>query len=183
MPAVISFLRGINVGGHKKIKMAELRQLYVSLALDDVRSILQSGNVVFRTGETDFSKLQQRIEAGIQDGFGFEVRVILRGVEDFRDLIARHPFDDEQISQGGKISVVFLNSEPSDLALADLFDNNPGAEIIHAKATELYIYYGDGKAGSKLDNSRIERRLQTIASARNWNTCQRLLKLLDEYES
>ena len=50
MPVVVSFLRGINVGGHKKIKMADLRQLYVSLALDDVQSILQSGNVVFRTG-------------------------------------------------------------------------------------------------------------------------------------
>ena len=182
MPVLISFLRGINVGGHKKIKMADLRQLYVSLALDDVRSILQSGNVVFRTGERDLTRLRKRIEAGIQNGFGFEVRVILRGARDYRDLIARQPFDDEQLSQGGKISVVFLDSEPSDLALADLIDSNPGAEIIHANATELYIYYGDGKAGSKLDNSRVERRLQTIASARNWNTCLRLLKLLNEYE-
>ena len=95
MPVVISLLRGINVGGHKKIKMAELRQLYVSLALDDVQSILQSGNVVFRTGERDLTRLRKRIEAGIQNGFGFEVRVILRGARDYRDLIARHPFDDE----------------------------------------------------------------------------------------
>ena len=183
MPVVISFLRGINVGGHKKIKMADLRHVYKSLGLRDVRSVMQSGNVVFRTDERDLTRLRKRIEAGIQDSFGFEVRVILRGAEDYRDLIARHPFDDEQLSQGGKISVVFLDSEPSDLALADLIDSNPGAEIIHAQATELYIYYADGKAGSKLDNSRIERRLNTIASARNWNTCLRLLKLLDEYES
>ena len=183
MPVIISLLRGINVGGHKKTKMVDLRQLYVSLALGDVRSILQSGNVVFRTDESELQEVRRRIEAGIMHAFGFEVGVILRGVEDYRDLIARHPFDDEQLSLGGKISVVFLDSKPSDLALADLIESNPGAEIIHAKATELYIYYGDGKAGSKLDNSRIERRLQTIASARNWNTCQRLLKLLDEYES
>lgn len=183
MPLYVSFLRGINVGGHKKIKMADLRQLYASLGLREVRTILQSGNVVFRTDETNLRDVKRRIEAGILDAFGFEVSAILRSAKAFRDLNARQPFDDGQLSQGGKIAIVFLDEEPSEFALSELRDSNPGREIIHARGNELYIFYVDGMAGSKLNNKRIESTLKTTASARNWNTCQRLLKLLNEYES
>ena len=183
MPVVISLLRGINVGGHKKIKMSDLRQLYESLGLGDVRTILQSGNVVFRTDETNLRDVKRRIEAGILDAFGFEASVILRSAKAFRDLNARQPFDDGQLSQGGKIAIVFLDDEPSEFALSDLRDSNPGRETIQAHGNELYIFYADGMAGSKLNNKRIESTLKTTASARNWNTCQRLLKLLNEYES
>ena len=183
MPVVISFLRGINVGGHKKIRMAELRQLYASLGLRDVRSVLQSGNVVFRTDENDMRRVGRLIETGIADAFSFEVRAILRTAAAFRGMIARQPFNDEELSQGGKIAVVFLDEAASKEALADLREGNPGREIIHDLSNELYIFYADDMAGSKLNNKRIESTLKTTASARNWNTCQRLLKLLNEYES
>ncbi len=79
MPVIISLLRGINVGGRKKIKMAELRGLYSLLGLRDPRAILQSGNAIFKTDETDLALLQARIEGGIRDHFGFDARVMLRG--------------------------------------------------------------------------------------------------------
>ena len=183
MPLHISFLRGINVGGHNKIRMPDLRQLYESLGLGDVRTILQSGNVVFRTDENNLRDVRRRIEAGILDAFGFEVSAILRSAKEFRNLNARQPFDDGQLSQGGKIAIVFLDGEPSEDALSDLRDSNPGRETIQAHGNELYIFYADGMAGSKLNNKRIESTLKTTASARNWNTCQRLLKLLNEYET
>lgn len=182
MSVVISFLRGINVGGHKKMKMAELRGLYTSLGLHDTRTILQSGNAIFITDETDLAPVQAKIEGGIHDEFGFDVRVILRGAADFRSIVDRHPFTAEQLSEPRKIAVVLLSGAPSLEAVEYLRENNPGREIICADGQELFVFYTDGQARSRLDNKRIERALGLQSTARNWNTCQRLLKLLDEYE-
>ena len=71
MPIVISLIRGINVGGHKKIKMADLRDLFSSLRMRQVRTLLQSGNAIFDTDETDLALLKQQLEAGIREHFGF----------------------------------------------------------------------------------------------------------------
>ncbi|MCY4018312.1 MAG: DUF1697 domain-containing protein [Chloroflexi bacterium] len=182
MPVLISFLRGINVGGHKKIKMADLRGLYTSLGLRDARTILQSGNAVFQTEETDLALVQAKIEEGIRDQFGFDVSVMLRGTADFRSIFDRHPFTVEQGSETKKMVVVFLTSCPSLADVDKLRASNPGREFIHADGSELFVFYTDGQARSKLDNNRIERALGLGSTARNWNTCQRLLKLLDEYE-
>ena len=183
MPVVISFLRGINVGGHKKIKMADLRRLYADLGLADARTILQSGNAIFRTAETDHANLQAKIEAGIRAQFGFDVAVILRGPAQFRSIFDRHPFSAAQQREAKKIAVVFLSGCPSNDDVDKLRANNPGREIIHVDGSELFVFYTDGQARSKLDNSRIERALRLQSSARNWNTCQKLLKLLDEYDA
>jgi len=182
MPVIISLLRGINVGGRKKIKMAELRGLYSLLGLRDPRTILQSGNAIFKTDETDLALLQARIEAGIRDQFGFDARVILRGAADFRAIFDRHPFTEEQGSELKKMIVVFLTGCPSLAEVEQLRASNPGREFIQADGSEIFIFYTDGQARSKLDNNRIERALGLAATARNWNTCQRLLKLLEEYE-
>ena len=182
MPVVISFLRGINVGGHKKIKMAELRELYTSLGLRDTRTILQSGNAIFQTDETDLAVVQDKIEEGIRDHFGFDVRVMLRGTADFRSIFDRHPFTAEQGNEAKKMVVVFLSACPRLDDVDKLRANNPGREFMHASGSELFVFYTDGQARSNLDNNRIERALGLQYTARNWNTCQRLLKLLDEYE-
>ncbi len=183
MPVVISFLRGINVGGHKKIKMADLRGLYAALGLSDARTILQSGNAIFRTEETDHALLQAKIEAGIRAQFGFDARVILRGTAQFRSIFDRHPFSEEQQNQARKIAVVFLSGCPSPGDVDKLRAKNPGREFIHSDGSELFVFYTDGQARSKLDNKRIEKALSLQSSARNWNTCHRLLKLLDEYDA
>ena len=179
MPTIIALIRGINVGGHKKIKMAELRELFTALGLRQVRTVLQSGNAVFATDETDLAQLQQRLEAGIRERFGFEARVILRAAEDFKAALARHPFSAAQLERGKHAMIVFLSAEPEPAAVAALRGDNPGREMIQAAGKALYIFYTDGAARSKLDNKRVERALNVVSSARNWNTCGRLLKLLD----
>ena len=80
MPIWIALLRGINVGGHKKIKMADLRQLFDSLGLRDTRTVLQSGNAVFHAPETESARLKTLLENGIRDAFGVDVKVMLRTV-------------------------------------------------------------------------------------------------------
>ena len=178
MPTIIALLRGINVGGHKKIKMADLRELFTALGLRRVTTVLQSGNAVFATDETDLAQLQKRLEAGIRERFGFEARVMLRAAGDFKAALARHPFTAAQLDRGSHAMIVFLSAEPAPAAIEALRANNPGREMIRSAGNALYIFYTDGAARSKLDNKRIERALNVVSSARNWNTCQRLLKLL-----
>jgi len=183
MSVAVSFLRGINVGGHKKIKMADLRELYASLGFRNVRTLLQTGNVIFETEETDLALVKERLETGIYAAFGFDVQVIMRSPAVFKTIFNRQPFTDEQLEEPRKIAVVFLPDAPSLEAVEDLRKNNPGREFIGADGSELFIFYTDGQARSKLDNSRIERALGLHSTVRNWNTCNRILKLLAEFEA
>ncbi|HKJ01227.1 MAG TPA: DUF1697 domain-containing protein, partial [Longimicrobiales bacterium] len=114
----ISLLRGINVGGHKKIRMAELRALYSSLGFDPVRSYIQSGNVVFRGGRGGGPALSRKIEKAIADHFGFAVPVILRTAAEMAVVVEKNPF----LAEGAdptKLHVTFLAEAASDEALAD----------------------------------------------------------------
>ena len=183
MPLLISFIRGINVGGHKKIKMADLRDLYRDLGFRNPRTLLQSGNVIFEAADADLAAVGARIEAGIRGHFGFEAQALLRTPEAFRAALADHPFSAEQRERGSHAMIVFLSGAPAERALATLRENNPGREVIFAAADALYVFYTDGVARSKLDTKRIETTLGVAASARNWNTCGRLLKLLRELEA
>ena len=181
MPHLISFLRGINVGGRKKIKMADLRDLYVDLGFHNPRTLLQSGNVLFEAA-ADSAAVGARIEAGIQRRFGFEAQALLRTPESFRAALSLHPFTAAQLERGSHAMIVFLSGAPDERAVRALRENNRGRETISAAADALYVFYTDGVARSKLDTKRIETSLTVVASARNWNTCQRLLKLLRELE-
>ncbi|MDE2638046.1 MAG: DUF1697 domain-containing protein [Chloroflexota bacterium] len=180
MTLAVSLLRGINVGGRNKIRMADLRELYVSLGMKNVRSLLQSGNVIFETALTDLTSVKLELEAGIHSAFGLDIQVLLRSSGNFEDIIARHPFSAEQLNEPRKAAVVFLSDAPESPAVDALSESNPGREVIHAAGCELYIFYTDGMARSKLDNKRIESRLGLIATARNWNTCIKLQRLLAE---
>ena len=183
MTIAVSFLRGINVGGRNKIRMADLRELYVNLGMTNVRSLLQSGNVIFATERTDVTSVKLELQAGIRSAFGLDIQVLLRSSEDFENIVIRHPFSAVQLGEPRKAAVVFLSDAPDSLAFDALRESNPGREVIHAAGRELYIFYTDGMARSKLDNKRIESRLGLIASARNWNTCFKLQRLLAETQA
>lgn len=180
MTIAISLLRGINVGGRNKIRMADLRQLYADLGMTNVRSLLQSGNVIFATSKADLTSVKLELEEGIRSALGLDIQVLLRSSEQFEDIIARHPFSAEQLNEPRKAAVVFLSDAPVSSAVDALRESNPGREVIHAAERELYVFYTDGMARSKLDNNRIESRLGLIATARNWNTCTKLQRLLAE---
>lgn len=182
MPLFISLLRGINVGGRKKIKMADLRALYLELGFQNPRTLLQSGNVIFEAADAELAELGARIEAGISQRFGFEAGALLRRPETFRATLADHPFSAEQLERGSHAMIVFLSGAPAERDVGALVAKNPGREAISASGAALYVFYTDGVARSKLDTKRIESTLGVLASARNWNTCQRLLKLLRELE-
>src|SRR5271166_158926 len=111
MTVVISMLRGVNVGGHNKIKMDALRDLYKSLGLRDAQTYVQSGNVAFKTDAEGLASLAKRIEDAIERKFGFRPGVTLRTAADLRDVIARNPFAKRRDVDPGKLIVTFLAAE------------------------------------------------------------------------
>src|SRR6202045_4645165 len=112
MTVIISMLRGVNVGGHNKIKMDALRALYESIKLREAQTYVQSGNVILRTDERDIARLAKRIEDGIVRKLGFRPDVILRTATEMREVIARNPFAKRHGIEPGKLLVIFLGSDP-----------------------------------------------------------------------
>lgn len=182
MPVLISMLRGVNLGAHKRIKMDELRAVYKSLKLEDPQTYVQSGNVIFRTKEKSLPKLAKKIQDAIEKKFEFRPEVILRTVDEMRKAIAVSPFADRPDLEPGKILVTFLAAAPpKDVHGAfDRFKDYP--EEVHLKGFELYIYFPNGAGRSKLPWSSLEKLLKVTGTARNLNSARKMLEMAEELE-
>ena len=183
MAVYISLIRGINVGGHKIIKMAALRALYDSMGLAGAQTLLQSGNVVFSADNPDPADLARQIKAGIEKSFGFPADVILRTAGEWEAVIRRNPFRKEAEIAPSKTAVMFLSGPPGTAAQESLENAHSGPEKIHFAGQELYLYYPDGMGRSKLTNVFIERHLGLTGTARNWNTVMKLAHMADGFSA
>lgn len=182
MPVVISLLRGVNVGGHNKIKMDALRDLYVSLKLRDPQTYVQSGNVVFDAGNRDLAQLGRRIEQAIERTFGFRCDVIVRTASELRDVVARNPFASRAGIEPSKLAVTFLAGEPSAEARGKLLAIKTDPEELRIDGRELYTYFPNGMARPKLSWPVVERTLAIPGTSRNWNTVTKLLEMAEDRE-
>jgi len=176
MNTYISLLRGINVGGNKKIGMSALAKAYEELGFKDVRTYIQSGNVIFKSKVENVPELAGIIEEKIKNTFGFEVRVIVRTIEDFRQIIESNPFKNDDLS---KLNVAFLSDAPQVVPAAGIDKMKDDAEKYFIYGKEIYIYYHNGVARSKISNSLFEKTLKVIATTRNWNTVNKLYELAE----
>lgn len=183
MPVVISMLRGVNVGGHNKIRMEELRRLYESLGLLAPQTYIQSGNVIFRTEKRDLLSLTKRIEDGIERNFGFRPAVIVRTASQLRDAIAGNPFATRPDLDPRKLLVSFLAGDPDAEARRKVLAMKVEPEELRMAGCELYIYFHNGMARTKLSMPLIERTLTFPGTGRNWNTVRKLLEIAEELES
>ena len=174
MPTFISLFRGINVGGHHKIKMTELKKLYEALGLKDVRTYIQSGNVVFTSDAPDITQVQQQLEESVAQTFGFHVEIITRTADELQDIIAKNPFQGQQNKESPRILVMFLATIPDNTAQENLLKTYGGPEEIIFSGKEVFLYYTDGIGRSKLSNNFLEKKLKTAGTARNWNTILQL---------
>ena len=182
MPAVVTMLRGVNVGGHNQIKMEDLRALCESLGLRDATTYIQSGNVVFRAKERDLAHLAERIGDSILKRCGFLPGVVARTAANLRDAVARNPFPARAASDPGRLLVIFLAAAPDPEALAKTLKINVGPEEIRFDGRELYIYYPNGQGQSKLTLPLVEKTLKTSGTGRNWNTVIKLLEMAERLE-
>ena len=182
MAVVISMLRGVNVGGKRKIKMEALRALYESLGLRDAQTLLQSGNVVFRTERKDLVALTKKIESAIERKFGFHSDVILRTSAELRGVIAGNPFAERADRDASKLLVSFLVSDPGPEARANVLRIKTEPEELRIDGREVYIYFPNGMARPKLSMAVVERTLKTLWTGRNWNTVRKLLEMAEGLE-
>lgn len=174
----IALFRGINVGGHNKLPMAELRDELESLELENVQTYIQSGNVVFQALDQGDGALEDEIAAHIEATHGFRPRVLVLDAQDLRSAMDANPFP-EADAEPKTVHLYFLAGRPSDPNLAALEDLRSASERFELADRVLYLYTPDGYGTSSLASS-IERHLGVEVTARNWRTVSKLREMADD---
>ena len=177
MPTHISLLRGINVSGQKTIRMADLKNLYDALGFSDVRTYVQSGNVVFAAANPDPAALAASIEAHIRQTFGFDVSVFIRSAQDFQGLLKANPFLNGRSEDPAKLHVTFVYAPPAATRLSALEKPAAGNDEFLVAGREIFLFCPDGYGRTKLSNTFFEKKLGVPATTRNWNTINALLQM------
>jgi len=180
MPIYISMLRGINVGGHKRIKMDRLRESFEALGFERVKTYIQSGNVVFQAGKISISGLSGKIEERILSDFGFSVSVISRTSDEMGKLIADNPFLKERGIDLEKLHVTFLSAAPAPAALKKLADLTVAPDRFHCFGKQIYFHLPNGVSGSVLMKSPVDRVLAVVPTTRNWRTVNQLYAMCQD---
>ena len=176
METFVALLRGVNVGGKRKLPMTELRSLFSSLGFEDVVTYIQSGNVVFRAPTGDAAELSTRLEQRIAEATGLDVAVLLRTPAELAGIASDNPFLDDGADLS-KLHIVFLEREPAEDAAARLDPQRSPPDELSLRGAEIFLRLPNGSGRSKLTLEYFERVLGTRATARNWNTLTRLLEL------
>ncbi|HEV2637364.1 MAG TPA: DUF1697 domain-containing protein [Actinocrinis sp.] len=175
----VALLRGINVGGTNTVDMADLRILLGGLGCGNVRTHLNSGNVIFTSGGSDSAALARKIEAALAAEYGFSIRTLVRSREDLKDVVKRNPMAELAAAEPAKFTAVFFSGWPKQEAMDEIDPAEYAPDRCELVGRVLYAYFPDGLAESKLTRQFLEKRLdQEVATARNWNTLLALLSLM-----
>lgn len=175
MPTYVSLLRAVNLGAKNKVPMAELRPLFGELGHGDVRTYIQSGNVVSEHDAGDPAVLEREAAAAIEARFGFGVPVLVRTPEQLRDVLDHDPY--VEVADHKRVAFVFLSATPEPAKLATIDPAGYPPDAFTARDREVYVHYPDGQGRSKLSHALFERRLGVYATARNRRTVEQLLKM------
>jgi uncharacterized protein (DUF1697 family) len=180
MAAQIALLRGINVGAHNRISMAELRGLLAELGYPDARTLVQSGNIVL-SAELAPGELAAELEGAIADRFGVHTPVVVRTREELAAIVALDPLGD--VAEEHKLyQVSFLSAEPDPEALVKIAQQDFTPERFVHVDREIYAWHPGGIHSSRLARMLSDKRLGVVATARNWKTTTKLLEMADELE-
>ncbi len=180
MPEFISMIRGINVSGQKLIKMTELQNMFEGLNFKNVKTYIQSGNVLFDDKNKNTSTLSKKIEKKIRERFGFDVSVVTITGSELKMVIDKNPFKKRKEVDEGKLYVTFLSGIPDPVLKNKMteVDFSPEEFIIDNGIVYLYVPNGLGKA--KLNNNYFESKLKVKGTTRNWNTVNVLYELSEK---
>ncbi len=175
MKAYVALLRGVNVAGHARVSMKELRTCFESMGLERVRTYIQSGNIVFEQKSASVTGLVERLERGIKAKFGLDVHVIVRTMEEMSKVIENTPF---RAQEQDRAHVTFLSAEPEDVPAKEIEAAKDRLEKFLVSGREVYLYCPNGYGRSKLSNSFFEKKLKVSATTRNWRTVNVLYKMI-----
>jgi len=180
MKTYVALLRGINVGGHKKVAMADLRDLLTRLGLADARSLLQSGNLVFRGDGRSPAQVERLLESEARRRLGLETVFFVRTAEEWNAVLESNPLRKEAERDPARLLVVFLKDAPGAAHVKALAEAIAGPEVVRARGRHAYIFYPAGIGRSRLTHALIEKRLGTHGTGRNWNTVLKLAALAQD---
>lgn len=177
MNTYIALLRGINVSGQKKIKMADLREHLAELPFHNIQTYIQSGNIVFEREETESKIIEEEIRTKIEEKYGFDVPTLVKTQEDFKHVVEHHPFIHQRKEDPKLVHVTFLGQTPDSEKVSALSAGNYPSEEFKIEEDYFYLFAPNGYGRAKLNNNFIERNLKVRATTRNWKTVNKLLEM------
>jgi uncharacterized protein (DUF1697 family) len=179
--AFVALLRAVNVGGTGIIKMADLKAICEGLGFGNVKTLLQSGNVVFTAKGSDKSVARKLADA-IEKSHSFRPAIMVRTADEIDDAMKRNPFKAEEKNDPAHLVAIFMADPPTSGAKERIAAVKVATERLHLSGRELHAHYASGQGTSKVTNAVLERALGVPATARNWNTVTKLLALAREVE-
>jgi uncharacterized protein (DUF1697 family) len=179
MARLVALLRGINVGGRKKVPMARLREVLEAAGFEDVKTYVQSGNVVLSAPRRSPAKIGREIEAAIEAEFGFDVAVVMRTRDELAALVEDDPLGDVATNPTYRV-VVFLAEKLDRSRLADVEPDAFAPEAFELRDREIVMWAPEGQRDSRIVKTLTEKRTGVVGTARNWRTVEKLLAMADD---
>jgi len=180
MEKYISILRGINVSGQKKIKMEDLMLLYEALNFTNIKTYIQSGNIVFCSSSKNQKEIGQKIEEKIFKEYNFYVPVIVLLQDKLKEIISNNPFINNNEVDISKLYITILKSLPGKSWVIKLLDFECGDDQFIIEGNTVYLFCPNGYGRTKLTNNFFENKLKVTATTRNWKTINKLFKIAYE---
>lgn len=178
MKTYVTLLRGINVSGQKKIKMADLKSLYEVLGFEEVVTYIQSGNVIFRSEVNNKKELNSSIVSAIEKNYGFIVPVLVLDVEELMEVFLNNPFILGGVDDVSRLHVTLLDEIPEGQLVDSLNSLKSGEDEFKIIENRIYINCPNGYGRTKFTNTLFERKLKVRATTRNWKTITKLVEMI-----
>ncbi len=180
MNTYIAVLRGINVSGHRMIKMNTLKKMLEELGLQSILTYKQSGSIIFTAKREKHKDLEKKISKAIEEKFGFDVPAIVKEYKELKEVIANNPFIKDKAKDAAHLYVTFLSDKTEKENYNKIIAVQYQPDEFYLFDKVIYLYCPDGYSKSKLTNSFWETKLKVTATTRNWKTTIELCKMADK---
>ncbi|MBJ7882810.1 DUF1697 domain-containing protein [Gelidibacter salicanalis] len=174
---IIGFLRGINVGGHHKVPMADLRDKLIELGCHKVRTLMNTGNFVFETKQSNIKNLENSIESSLSQSFGFPIPVILRHQKEISDLVAASPFATINIHKEIRLYVSFLKSRSKIELTAPYHSDDKAYNILSVQNNTIFSVLDLSTTTTTKGMNELEKLFGKNITTRNWNTIKKIVNI------
>jgi uncharacterized protein (DUF1697 family) len=173
----VALLRGINVGGKNKLSMQDLVEMFVKAGCDNVRSFIQSGNVIFSAAPGAPERLPSLISTRITKRFGYKIPLVVRSAEQVGKVLSDNPFLKPGVAEE-ELRVLFLADMPASQRVENLDPNRSPPDAFKVRGQEIYLRLPNGAGRTKLTNQYFDSKLGTTSTSRNWRTVTKLFELM-----
>ena len=181
MKTYILLLRGINVSGHKKIKMADLKHMLERIGMQSVQTYIQSGNIVLKVTDENVQILEKKVSEVITRNYGFEVPVLVLELSNFNEIVHQSPFSEYNDLEKKNAYFVLLKNKPETQLIQALEEEKYPNESFKITQKCIYLTCKNGYGNAKCNTNFFERKLKVQATTRNYKTMSKLVAMTTAY--